>query len=114
MNRPSGADFVLLNGCSSRGHTSARVHFAFINERKLGSCGSRRTFPLETFAAEHRASLGGLEGDGGLLAASRAGGARLYLLVEVAGTAGLVAHGRSALPFAVLATLGFVLELFVV
>ena len=75
-------------------------------------CG--RTLPLEAFPAQYRTTLRGLERDSCLFAASGACGARLHLLVEIAAAGSAMSHIRRALRLAILATLGFVLELFIV
>jgi hypothetical protein len=58
--------------------------------------------------------LRGLERDSRFFAASGTGGARFHLLVEVAAAGSAMSHIRRALRLAVLATLGFVLKLFIV
>jgi hypothetical protein len=58
--------------------------------------------------------LRGLEWDGRFLATSGTGGARLHFLVEVAAAGTAMSHVGRTLRLAILATLGFVLELFVV
>jgi hypothetical protein len=70
---------------------------------------------LKTFPAEDWAALRGAEGDGGLFSAARAGGLSLDLGVAVglSGSGGRAENG-DPLGFASFATLGFVLELFVV
>jgi hypothetical protein len=77
--------------------------------RSLGSSG------LEALAAEYRTPLRGAERNGSLLAASRARGLGFHFGVAV----GLPGHGRraqhrNALGLTALATLGFVLKLFIV
>ena len=56
----------------------------------------------------------GLERDGCFFAASGTGGARLHLLVEIAAAGTAMSHIRRTLRLAILATLGLVLELFIV
>src|SRR5206468_8345827 len=80
------------------------------------SSGRRLCSPrLEAFPAKHRASLCRTEGDGGLLAAPRAGGLGLNLRVAIVLSLGRrrTHHGQS-LAFACLAAFRFVLELLVV
>src|SRR5437879_11380056 len=60
--------------------------FAVLGSAAAGCGGRSGALALETFAAVDRASLRGLEGDGGLLAAVGAHRLGLYLLVAVAGT----------------------------
>ena len=70
---------------------------------------------LEAFAAEDGASLGGLEGDGGLFAAGGAVGAGLHLgVLALAVSVGMEAELFGAFGLAGLAALGLVLELLVV
>ena len=70
---------------------------------------------MEAFATEDGASLGGLEGDGGLFAAGGAIGAGLHLgVLALAGRVGLQAELFGAFGLAAFAAFGFVLELFVV
>ena len=66
---------------------------------------------MEAFAAEHRASLRRLEGDGGLLAAGGTGRFCLDLVVAAIATGAYLCR---TFAFAGLAALGFILELFVV
>jgi hypothetical protein len=70
---------------------------------------------LETFSAEDGAALRGAERDGGLFSAARAGGLGFDLGVAVglSGSGGR-AEDRDPLGLASFATLGFVLELFIV
>ena len=77
--------------------------------------GCRGSARLETFTAEDGAALGGAEGDGGLFSASRAGGLGLDLGVAV-GLSGCGGDTEDGDPFGLtsFATLGFILELFVV
>ena len=79
-------------------------------------CARRRRAPLlETLAAEYGTSLRRLERHGRFFAAAGARRPGLYLVVRVApALAGGRAKGRCPLRFARLATLGLVLELFVV
>jgi len=76
----------------------------------LSRCRSSATL-LEALAAKHRPALRRPEGDGGFLAAMRAGRAGLNLLVAVCRRR---ANRSCALCLAGFAALGFVLELFVV
>ena len=84
-----------------------------MDQVELGSGRRRRTFPLETFATQHRTPLRRLKGDGRVLTASGTGGAGLHLL-EIAAAPAFVSHGSSALGLAIFAALGLVLELLVV
>src|SRR5437016_2547341 len=111
------------DGPGSRSHTSTRSLcgvrlrsgagcFACLGSAAAAGRGRRcRALPLEAFAAVDRASLRGLEGDGGLLAAVGAHRLGLYLLVAVAGAD---AERLRAFSFAGLAALRFILELFIV
>jgi hypothetical protein len=85
--------------------------------RPCHTWSGRRGSParLKALTAEDGAALRGTEGDGGRLSASRAGGLGLNLGVAVGlSRCGGRAEDRNSLGFASLATLGFVLELFIV
>src|SRR4051812_9865781 len=72
-----------------------------------GELGARRLPLLEALLAVHRAPLGRLEGNRRLLAALRAAGRGLDPLPRT------VTHARITLALALLAPLGFVLEILV-
>jgi hypothetical protein len=79
------------------------------------SCGDGGLLLREAFTAEDGATLGGAEGDGGLLAALRAGGSSFDASVMVAIAAGSGSGGENghALRLAGFTAFGLVLELFV-